>query len=139
MKRSTFLGVVLAFAGAALDFFSSYQFVIQSRMTQNDMGVIMVEYDASSLEWGVGLSALGALLLGTALLNFTGLGMRKMHLFGILMATYGVIMLFIGFSMYSGIAPIMTERFLSSIGMFIVGFLMLGNGVGMTRSRQMSM
>jgi hypothetical protein len=127
--------LILSFAGALLDIYSGYSFLAQSTTTSNDMGVIMTVHNSSAFAWGTGVLALGAILIITAIASVTYLGKTRMLLFGILMIVYGAVMLLIGASMYSGIAPLMNAALLSSAGMFAVGALMILNGALMSRTR----
>ena len=82
-----------------------------------------------SLAWGIGVVALGAAVLATALLGATSYGRRRMRAFGYLMASFGVLMLFVGVSMYTGVTPAaMQAAQLSGIAMLIVGALMMFSG-----------
>ena len=101
------------------------------------MGVIMTEHNSTALAWGIGVSGLGAVLIITAIVSLSSSGKTRTHLFGSLMIVYGVAMLLIGGSMYSGIAPMMEGAFLSSAGMFAVGALMILNGALMSRAHEM--
>jgi hypothetical protein len=127
------LGVFLAVAGSILDFYSGYQILAQS--ATNDMGIVAMQYTSSGLAWGVGIIILGAVLVVTAPAVVSSFGMRRMRTFGTLMVGYGVIMLFIGISMYRGVTPMMQGITLSGLGMMVVGPLMVFNGAVMWRSR----
>ena len=137
MNRTTLAGFILGFSGAFLDFSSGYLILTQSSMTIDTMGVSMTEYNYSTLAWGIGVSSLGAVLIVTAIVSVSSFGKTRMGVFGFLMILYGVVMLLIGESMYSGIAPLMEGSFLSSVGMFAVGAIMVLNGVLMSRTRAM--
>jgi hypothetical protein len=128
------LGVLLAIAGALLDFYSGYQILRQSAMTTNGMGDIVTPAP-SVLAWGAGITALGVVLLVTAFAMGTSIRMRRMKASGALMASYGIVMLFIGVSMYWGLTPMMQETALSGAGMLVVGALMIFNGALMWRPR----
>ena len=130
MKRILVIGFILAIAGAVLDFNSSYSFFMGSEVTTSSMGVTIMRYNNSSIDWGVVFAVLGAALTCTAVANISSVGMRRMSLFGGLMIIYGVVMLALSFLMYSGITPMMQQNSLviSSVGMFIVGALMCANG-----------
>lgn len=132
-------GVFLGLAGALLDFYSGYQILTASAMMTNEMGMTVTQYTPSGLAWGVGLSALGVMLLVTAIATVTSLGMRHMKSIGALMILYGVIMLVIGVSMYSEVAPMMGGAALSGPGMLVVGALMVVNGAVMRRPPRMTM
>jgi hypothetical protein len=134
LKRITLAGFILGLAGAFLDFSSGYLILTQSKMSVDTMGVMMTEYNSTSLAWGIGLAALGALLIATSFASVSSLGIARMRIFGVLMMVYGAIMLLIGETMYSGMAPIMEGSFLSSVGMLLVGTLMLLNGFLMSRT-----
>lgn len=131
------VGVFLALTGAFLDFYSGYQILTQSAMVNNEMGMVLAQYTTSGLAWGVGLLALGAVLLVTALASATSLGTNHMRTLGALMALYGVVMLFVGASMYGGVTPTMQGATLSGLGMLAVGTLMVLNGFLMRRSGRM--
>ncbi|HEY6282721.1 MAG TPA: hypothetical protein VIW22_02225 [Nitrososphaerales archaeon] len=126
-------GVFLAVAGSILDFYSGYQILSQS--TTNVMGMVVMQYTSSGLVWGVGVILLGAALIITAPAVVSSFGMRRMRTFGTLMVAYGIIMLFVGISMYRGVTPMMQGITLSGLGMLVVGPLMVFNGVMMWRSR----
>ena len=126
-------GVFLAIAGSILDFYSGYQILAQS--TTNDMGMVVMQNTGSGLFWGVGVIILGAALVITAFALVSSFGMRRMGTFGTLMVAYGIIMLFVGISMYGGVTPMMQGITLSGLGMLAVGPLMAFNGVIMWRSR----
>jgi uncharacterized membrane protein len=109
--------------------------------TMNGMGQTIIEYNSSVLSWGIGVLVQGAAVLITALASLVSLGMRRMNLFGALMIVYGMAMLFVGDAMLTGLAPMtMTEGYtlLSSLGMLVVGALMLLNGFMMNRRRKTS-
>ncbi len=98
----------------------------------------MVHYSGSAIAWGVFVTILGVLLVVTAVANVSLIGMKRMSLFGLLMVLYGLVMLLLGALMYSGVIPLMMEKnfaLVSSLGMFVVGALMLVNGSIMTRTR----
>jgi len=137
MNRTTIVGLFLGFAGAALDFSSGYSLISQSTMTVDKMGVMMTEHNSTVLGWGAGISILGVALVITAIASVTKFGSARMGLFGALMIVFGAIMFAIGGSMYSGIVPLMSYSILSSVGMFIVGALMIVNGLLMTRNHSM--
>ena len=137
LNRTMLVGMVLGFAGAALDFISGYSVGSQSMMTVDDMGIKSTAYNTSALGWGIGISALGVVLLITAVASATKFGSARMGLFGLLMIVFGAIMFVIGGSMYLGIVPMMAYSALSSASMFIVGALMVVNGRLMSRSRSM--
>jgi hypothetical protein len=127
------LGVFLALAGSALDFYSGYQILAQS--STGEMGMLAMQYTGSALAWGVGIILLGVALVITAPAVASSFGMRRMRTFGTLMVGYGIIMLFIGISMYGGITPMMQGITISGLGMLVVGPLMVFNGAVMSRSR----
>jgi len=135
LNRTTLAGVILGFAGAFLDFSSSYLILAQSATTIDNMGVKMTEYNSTSLTWGIGISVLGAVLIVTVISSLSSFGKTRMGVFGTLMIVFGVIMLLLGGSMFSGIVPMMEDSFFSSVGMFIVGALMVLNGVLMSQAR----
>jgi len=137
LNRITLTGLILGFAGAALDFSFGYLIFVQSMVTTNTMGVSMIKYNSFVVVWGIGLFGLGGLLIITAIASVSSFGNMRMRIFGLLMVVYGVAMLLIGELMYSQIAPMMVGSILSSVGMFVVGFLMILNGVLMVRNRAM--
>ncbi len=132
-------GFVLGIAGAFLDFSAGYLLLTQSMTTTNDMGVTNVEYNASTISWGVGIIALGAVLLITALVSVSTIGIKRMRFMGVIMVIYGATMLFIGASMYSRIASMMEGSLALSFGMFLVGGLMVLNGIVMQKAPWMLM
>jgi hypothetical protein len=110
-------------------------FLAQSRSTQDEMGVMITKYNSSPLYWAIGLLVLGALVTTASFLSISSLGNSRMSMVGYAMVGFGVIMFFVGYWMFSGIAPLMAGPSLSSGGMLIVGTLMLLNGILMaTRS-----
>jgi hypothetical protein len=134
LNRIAFLGVVLGLVGAFLDFSSGYFFLTQSMVSSIDMGVITNTYNSSALAWGIGIFAFGLVLVITALPIISRTNMTRMPLIGTLMIFYGIAMLFIGASMFSGFAPLLMSTelsFLLSFGMFAIGILMVMNGVMM--------
>jgi hypothetical protein len=129
-------GFALGIAGAVLDFYSGSTFLSLSMSTTTMMGATTTHYNAAAQDWGISLLALGGVLVITAALNVTSLRMKHMGLFGALMIGYGLIMFIVGTLMYSGVTPAMTQQFttlISSLGMFAVGALMIGNGALMSR------
>jgi hypothetical protein len=126
-------GVFLAVAGSILDFYSGYQILAQS--ATNEMGTVVMQYTSSGLVWGVGIIILGAVLVITAPAVVSSFGMRRMRTIGTLMVAYGIIMLFVGISMYRGITPMMQGITLSGLGMLVIGPLMVFNGAIMWRPR----
>jgi hypothetical protein len=129
------VGVFLAVAGALLDFYSGYLILAQSAMTTNDIGMVIPQYAPSALGWGAGILVLGVVLLVTALAIVTSFGMGRMKTLGALMALYGILMLFIGVSMYWGVTPMMQRAALPGLGMLVVGALMVFNGAVMRGPR----
>lgn len=129
------LGVFLAVAGSLLDFYSGYLILAQPITMTNDMGMVISQYAPYVLGWGAGILALGVVLLVTALALVMSFGMGRMKILGALMALYGVLMLFIGISMYWGVTPMMQRATLPGLGMLVVGALMVFNGAAMRRPR----
>ena len=129
-------GFVLAIVGALLDFASAYLILSGSvTMVQNGMGMNSVQVMSdSAIIWGVGIFVFGVVLIITAYLSISNYGRIRMRTVGGLMLAYGVIMFLIGGSMFSGITPMMQGSVLSSIGMFIVGVLMIMNGILMQKT-----
>jgi hypothetical protein len=132
MRRTPlgWLGVLVGFAGAALDFYSGYLLLAQSPGS-GEMGVL--ESNWAALIWGVGVGALGVVLAVTSAALVFGSGQRRMKDFGALMIVYGLAMLFIGGAMYSGVASQMVGNVVPGIGMLAVGVLMVANGALMLR------
>ena len=129
------LGAALGLVGASIDFISGYLILATSMVTTNSMGVSMTTYSSGEVAWGIGLVALGAVLVFSALATVSSIGMNRMGLFGALMMVYGVAMLFIGTAMYTGLSLMMSGSAISGLAMFVVGALMIINGVFMRRSR----
>jgi hypothetical protein len=121
-----FAGVLLGFAGAFLDFYSGYQVLLQSQ-TVNGMG-IMEGYTWAGLAWGIGVILLGVVLLVTSIALAQSSRMNRMGDFGVLMTVYGLAMLFVGGSMYFGLATTMAGAFSPGPAMLAVGALMIANG-----------
>lgn len=137
-NRRSLAGFVLAIAGALLDFASTYLIFMQSETKmQSVMGLPATPMNNSAIIWGVSLTILGAVLVVTAFASISSFGRNNMPTIGGLMLVYGIIMLFLGVSMFSGITPMMQGSLLSSIGMFIVGALMILNGIRMQRVDRM--
>lgn len=103
-------------------------------VTTNDMGVMVTGINYQDIWWSIGLFSLGALILATTFLGASSYGKGRMRNFGALMAIYGIIMLLIGTVMYSGMTPMMEGSLYSSLGMFIVGVLMIANGTMMAKT-----
>jgi len=131
------IGAILGLTGTLLDFSSGYLILTQSMVTTNDMGMIVNRVSPAALAWGVGISILGVILLVTTILSVSSVGTDRMDVFGPLMIAYGVAMLFVGGSMYSGNTPMMQGSLPSSLGMFVIGALMTVNGILMWRTRSM--
>ena len=129
MKPGTtaLLGLALALAGAALDFYSSYEILSYPAMAADAMGT------PSGTVWGVGLAVLGVLLVATAAAGLSPLGAGRMALFGSIMAVYGAVMLLVGAAMGAGISPAMQTASVTGLGMLAVGALMVANGAVMLR------
>ena len=123
-------GLVLGVAGALLDFYSGYQLLAGPTTMPGEMVTVR---GGPSLAWGVGISALGAVLVVTTLAMLLPRGARMMEEFGALMVVYGAAMLFIGLSMYLGATSMMQGAAASGVGMLIVGVLMIVNGARMRR------
>jgi len=124
-------GVLLGFAGALLDFYSSYLVLVQAQMV-NGMG--MVEgYTSTGLTWGIGLAFLGVVLFVSSVALVLPSRMNRMGDFGALMVVYGFAMLFVGSSMYLGLTSMMSGVFSPALAMLAVGVLMIANGTLMRR------
>lgn len=95
------------------------------------MGLSTMHYDYPAILWGVLI-----LLLGASLAVITALGTSKfeattMFPFGTLMIFYGIIMILLGSLMYARVISTMMNEssiLVSSLGMLILGVLMLANG-----------
>ena len=134
MNLRSLVGLVLSLAGAVLDFLSGYLILgNQSMTTTNDMGMAVTQHNAGALPWGLALLVLGALLVATGVLGASSLGLRRMTMFGGAMAIYGMIMLGVGYLMYSGMAPLMQGSMASSLAMFLIGAAMIANGALMAQ------
>ena len=133
MKPGTtaLLGLALALAGAALDFYSSYEILSYPAMAADAMW--MAEGTLSGTVWGVGLAVLGVLLVATAAAGLSSLGAGRMARFGVAMAVYGAVMLLVGAAMGAGISPAMQTASITGLGMLAVGALMVANGAMMLR------
>ena len=129
------LGLILALAGAVLDFYSSYLFATLTNMTVENMGVKVTSHNSVAFGWSVGLFVLGCALVIAGIGSVSMIGRKRMSSFGLLMVGFGGIMLLIGGAMYSGLTPMMAGSSLSGLGMLIVGALMVLNGLFMARSR----
>jgi hypothetical protein len=127
-KAIALVGLALALIGAALDFYSSYEIMSYPTMT-----VGMAEGTLSATIWGVGLAALGVLLVATAAASFSSFGADRMALFGGIMVVYGVVMLLVGATMDASISPAMQTASLTGLGMLVVGAVMVVNGSMMLR------
>ena len=138
-NSSNVTGFIFGLAGALLDFASAYLIIAQSvTMTQNGMGMTLTEYtNPSGIIWGVGLAALGIVLIVTAFVSLSSLSRKRMVTIGRLMFAYGIVMLLVGTSMLSGLTPMMAGSVPSSLGMFAIGVLMIFNGIAMGRSHKM--
>lgn len=134
IRRATWVvGVLLGFAGAVLDFYSGYVILAQSWMV-NDMG-IFTGYTSTGLAWGIGVVSLGVVLAITSMAVMFYGRMNRMGDFGVLMIVYGLAMLFIGGSMYLGIAAMMNGAFFPAFAMLALGILMITNGALMRFSQ----
>lgn len=127
------VGVLLGFAGAALDFYSGYLILVQSQMV-NEMGMI-AGYTSAGLAWGIGVISLGIVLAVTSLTYTLPGRMNSMGDFGVLMIVYGFAMLFIGGSMYLGLTAMMTGAIFPASAMLALGILMIANGALMRSSQ----
>lgn len=136
MSRTTgprLLGIMLGFVGAALDFFSGYV-LLQASVNFVNGGMGLATQGTTGTVWGIGVVALGLVLLATTIAALIPSGIPKMGDFGSLMIVYGIAMLFIGAFMVSGFSSPMGNSVLSGLGMLSVGILMLVNGTLMWRS-----
>lgn len=137
-KTLLIFGLVIGIAGALLDFYSGSYFLSRSITQTTMMGVATTRYSEIAEIWGIFALSLGLIVLITSLLNATPFSMGKMSIFGGLMIAYGIAMIVLGALMYSGVTPMMQEQTVtlaSSLGMFVVGALMLLNGSLMIGNR----
>lgn len=133
MRKAVVSGFVLGVLGSFLDFTSGYLILSRAMTSTNEMGTMINTYSLSNLAWSISLFVLGAIILITSLASISKAGLARMHLFGTLMIAYGIIMLFVGGTMFARIAPMMNGYLISSAGMFVVGALMIANGALMNR------
>ena len=129
-------GAILGFAGALLDFYSGYLLLAGSNMRTTEMGMV-TQGGGPGVAWGIGISALGIVLAATAVASILRLGAGRMADFGALMVVYGIVMLFIGASMYAGVTSMTQGAPFPALGMLVVGALMVANGAAMRRPRMM--
>jgi hypothetical protein len=121
LKTLASTGLILAIIGAALDFISGYAMVTNSSaMSMNE----------TRLLGGVGLFALGIVVIVTGATMVTPLAAGRMSLFGLLMEVYGVVM-----GLASSYIPSMNGTVADA--MLVVGILMFVNGMLM-QSRRMN-
>ena len=83
---------------------------------------------------GAGLLALGAIVLGTAVLMSRPGPVGRGRVFGGLMLLYGVLMLAIAGAMLAQVFPMMEGALYSGIAMIVLGVAMLISGGTMPRS-----
>ena len=82
---------------------------------------------------GVGLIALGVVVLATAVSLALAPMDRRQTGYGGLMLAYGVLMLVLGAAMLAGVLPVMAGSLFSGAAMLFVGVAMLYSGATMTR------
>ena len=126
------VGVALGLGGAVLDWYSGYILIANSSMTPGGMGV--AQSSGPGLVWGVGVVALGLVLAVTAAVMALRAEAVSMGDAGALMVVYGLVMLFIGASMYLGLTSMMQGTYFPALGMVALGGLMVANGALMRRS-----
>jgi hypothetical protein len=131
MLRS--FGLVLGLVGALLDFYSAYLLYTANPMVLNEQG--MAVQSGAGVVWGFGIAALGVVLAVTVVGAVLTKGLDRMKDFGALMVVYGVVMLFVGGYMLTGLGPMMQGTLFPGIGMLVVGALMILNGGLMARPR----
>ena len=132
---SALFGFVLGLVGAFLDLYSGYQLMVapaQSSMSVSRAGMLTVQVAAFGVPAGTALIALGILVATSALASVSAFGAAHMRGFGVLMAVYGLLMLFVGFAM-GGMASAAGQASLPGFGMLLVGGLMAINGFMMLR------
>jgi len=86
---------------------------------------------------GLGLYALGAIVIASALVSVTSVGSRHLKFLSGVMVVYGLVMLFVGGSMAGGLITMTTGTPFYGYAMLIVGALMVGNGATMSRTDEM--
>jgi len=123
-------GFMIGVIGGLLDFASATSLLI-NRATQESG---MMNATNSDTVWIVGLYALGAVVIVSAVLSIMSVGFRFARLFSALMIAYGATMVASGWVMTTGTMSGTTDLVLYGYGMLIVGALMLVNGAIMMRS-----
>jgi hypothetical protein len=124
------VALALGLAGAALDFYSSYEIMSYPATTMGMASGVAV----SGTIWVAGLTALGVLLVATAVASLSSFGASRMALFGGMMVVYGVVMLLVGATMGAGMSPAMQTSSFTGLGMLMVGAAMVANGSMMLKS-----
>ena len=120
LKTLTAAGLILAIIGAALDFVSGYVMVANSSAMPMNGG--------TRLLGGVGLFALGIVVIVTGAIMATPFAAGKMSVYGLLMEVYGVLM-----GLASTYIPSMNSMVADA--MLVVGILMFVNGMLMQSRR----
>ena len=130
-SRTASIGLILSAAGAVLDF-TSATFILQITSDSSMLNTGMSTSMNSNILWSLLLYGLGVLLLIMGILGVTSFSDGRMPIFAGLMTLYGIIMLIIGVIMLIWIMPMTQEGNLINLGMFIIGFSMIINGILMT-------
>ena len=125
------MGLLLSAIGAVICF-TTATLTVQTTSTG------MMQQYTSGLWMAISMYALGAALLVTGILGVTAIGMRRMKVFGALMTLYGILMLLSGWIMSSEPSLMVQGVAIWSIGMFIVGVSMIGEGVLMVKTKTMT-
>lgn len=120
MRTLTATGLVLAIIGASLDFISGYAMVANPSSMSMSGGTRLIG--------GVGLFALGIVVIVTGVAMATPFASGRMSILGLLMEVYGVLM-----GLASTYIPSMNG--MAADAMLIVGILMFVNGMLMQSRR----
>ena len=130
-SRTASIGLILSVARAVLDF-ASATLILQMASDPSMLNTGMSTSMNSNILWSLLLYGLGVLLLITGILGVTRFSDGRMPIFAGSMTLYGIIMLIIGVIMLIGVMPMTQEGNLINLGMFIIGFSMIINGILMT-------
>lgn len=132
MNRSTSAasGLIWGLVGGLLDFASGAQLSLGG-MQQTPMENTIVSPQNGVI--ALGLFALGAIVIITAVASMMPVGRGHPRLFSVLMVVYGLVMLLVGASMVGGLVAMMSTPYLG-YAMLVVGTLMIVNGSYMSRA-----
>jgi hypothetical protein len=126
-------GLILGLVGGVLDFASGAGLLLNGTQ-QTMMGNTAVSPQNEVL--ALGLFALGAIVIITAIASVMSVGRGRPKLLSGLMLAYGIVMLLVGGSMAGGLVTMMSTP-LYGYAMIIVGLLMIVNGSIMSRGPTM--